>query len=476
RSSLASGTILTCAWAGRPGWQIHHMAMGETIGFSGRATINNVQYTGSPLGNRGAHVSLLGDPSLTLLPVIPPTGLKVTEVGSNINLQWAASPEATEGYMIFRRKTSEVGFKKVAENIKVLTYSESCLDKDVEYEYLVAAVKLEANASGTYFNRSAGTRASIIPKNSSRTKADFTAIQDYEFLSAKSISTNTNKNFWFVNGQNIIGDTIKITFPCSPSMKTISLASEGLCNTDTIVKIINITCSKPSVLNYSNGPLIKCFGDVTDVKLDSVTGAGPFTYLWSNGSTQNSAKNVSGKISVIITSSKNTKDTFKINLPEFTQVQITNIQVKNVNPGFNKGSITNVVSQGGVPPYTYKILNVSRQDSLDAGIYTLEVTDANGCKTTKTFEIKINTAVHNLSAESLFLYPNPCKEEIFIKSELIIDRIRIYNLDGKDLGTINSKANSSDLYRIDIHSLSSGIYYLELNMKDIKSRLSFVKE
>ncbi|MBL7985128.1 MAG: hypothetical protein JNM91_09025, partial [Flavobacteriales bacterium] len=33
RASLATGTTLTCAWAGRPNWVFHHMGLGENIGY-----------------------------------------------------------------------------------------------------------------------------------------------------------------------------------------------------------------------------------------------------------------------------------------------------------------------------------------------------------------------------------------------------------------------------------------------------------
>ena len=42
RAPLATPTYtLTSAWAGRPYWMFHHMALGETIGFSTRLTQNN---------------------------------------------------------------------------------------------------------------------------------------------------------------------------------------------------------------------------------------------------------------------------------------------------------------------------------------------------------------------------------------------------------------------------------------------------
>ncbi|MEP7196880.1 MAG: T9SS type A sorting domain-containing protein [Saprospiraceae bacterium] len=476
RSALASGTILTCAWAGRPGWQIHHMAMGETIGFCGKTTINNQQYTGSPYGNRGAHVSLMGDPSLTLLPVLPPTGLTVTELGKMVNLSWKASTEASEGYSIFRRKLPATKFEMIADKIKATTYSESCLDKGASYEYLVAAIKLEKNASGTFNNRSAGTRAGITIQNSSLTEADILYIQDYEFLRAVANSVNSKKNSWLVNGKTIINDSLIVSLPCDPKVQKISLVSEGDCNVDTLSTLLNVICSVPEITKYHINPEIFCFGDVTSVYLDSISGAGPFTYLWSDGSTTNPITNAKGKLSVEVTSSKNTKASFDISLAEFDAIQITNIQVKNVNSGFNKGKVTGIQAQGGVPPYSYKVLNVSRQDSLEVGTYTLQVTDANGCVTTKTFEIKLNVATKDFNRETVNVFPNPAKEELFINTTLQLNQISLISVDGKDLGVLKAELISTGNYRINIHQLQAGYYQLDLGLQNQHQRISFVKE
>ena len=42
RAAIATPTYtLTCAWVGRPSWYFHHMALGETIGFSTMLSQNN---------------------------------------------------------------------------------------------------------------------------------------------------------------------------------------------------------------------------------------------------------------------------------------------------------------------------------------------------------------------------------------------------------------------------------------------------
>src|SRR3954467_2198483 len=70
RAPLGSTTAaLVSGWSGRPLWFLHHMALGETIGFGARLSQNNTG-TYSPVysSNRGIHITLHGDPTLRLHP------------------------------------------------------------------------------------------------------------------------------------------------------------------------------------------------------------------------------------------------------------------------------------------------------------------------------------------------------------------------------------------------------------------------
>src|SRR5262249_49930055 len=106
RAPLGSGYCLTTSWAGRPHWFYHHMGLGETIGRSTIASQNN-EYGGVyPVANqytRLGHVALLGDPTLRMHPVVPPSNLQANSNGSTITLTWNASNDAdVVGYHVYR--------------------------------------------------------------------------------------------------------------------------------------------------------------------------------------------------------------------------------------------------------------------------------------------------------------------------------------------------------------------------------------
>ncbi len=93
--SLATG------WGGRPAWQLHHMALGKSIGYSHLRTVNNgvhskggagtLEYT--PTGNytwvNPIWVNLLGDPTIHPFPLEPVRNLQAERLEGSVQLTWA---------------------------------------------------------------------------------------------------------------------------------------------------------------------------------------------------------------------------------------------------------------------------------------------------------------------------------------------------------------------------------------------------
>lgn len=464
RSALASGTMLTCVWAGRPGWQFHHMAMGEHIGYSHRLSTNNngSLYNVSPTALRGTHMGLMGDPSLNMYPMQAPTGLVVKENKENIELNWQASADASAGYTILRKFKSETQYKIVARNLNALTYTEKCLTRDSTYEYLVCASKLETNASGSFYMLSPGVKGSVTIKDNHVAKADFQYLSDYEFFKAKATSLNALGNTWIADGKTFNTDSINLILDCKINPLNLTLIANSACNIDTVKRLINYVCSVPEVIKTRITPDIKCFGEVTNIYLDSIRGAAPFTFAWSNGSTKSSAEGVSGKITVIIKSAKATTDTLTFNLPQFAELIIDSIYVKGVNPGYNKGKILNVAIQGGTPPYIQEIVGNFDPDFLEPGEYTLKVIDDNGCVTVKRFIIKLNVGQYGPGNTNSFIYPTPAKDYVLIQfsdAENVPKDCRIQDVHGRFVKH-QASALSGDVLRFDLHGIPPGLYQI----------------
>jgi hypothetical protein len=156
---------LTCAWSGRPHWFLQHMALGEPIGFGARLTQNNSPgglYQNQVNSCAGqTHIALMGDPTLRLHTVAPPTQVQATTNGTIASLSWNPSTDLVAGYHVYRASNPNGPFTRLTP---VLLTTTSYVDANagLDATYMIRAVKLETSASGTYFNSSQGAFLSTV--------------------------------------------------------------------------------------------------------------------------------------------------------------------------------------------------------------------------------------------------------------------------------------------------------------------------
>lgn len=167
RSPLgATSYILTCSYSGAPQTFYHHMALGETIGYSMRLSQNNVS-NGLYVATQGTylvHTALMGDPSLRLHPVIPPTNLQAFATSSGgVILNWRTSTDTSiQGYHVYRSSAAMGPFTRLTTSlITTNTFTDSFSSSN--YTYMIRAIKLEQSASGTYLNPSQGVFITVPP-------------------------------------------------------------------------------------------------------------------------------------------------------------------------------------------------------------------------------------------------------------------------------------------------------------------------
>lgn len=167
RAFLATPTMgLAACMAGRPHCFFHHMGLGETIGYGMRLSMNNSTLYRNQSNNltRAIYLGLMGDPSLRMEPVAPPSGLMAMASGTNVNLSWNASPDASEGYHIYRSDSTSGPFVRLTGSVVTNTTFTDTTSGAAAAIYLVRAVKLETNPSGSYFNASQGIFTGVIPQ------------------------------------------------------------------------------------------------------------------------------------------------------------------------------------------------------------------------------------------------------------------------------------------------------------------------
>ncbi len=161
RAVLATPTYgLACLWSGSPHWFCHHMALGETIGYSTRLTQNNgsnglyqtevTQFAGL------VHVALMGDPTLRMHVVAPASNLAGAVNGGTVQLTWNSSPDSVLGYNVYRASSNAGPFTRLNGQLITANSFTDYSPGSGTQSYMVRAVKLEASASGTYYNASEG--------------------------------------------------------------------------------------------------------------------------------------------------------------------------------------------------------------------------------------------------------------------------------------------------------------------------------
>ena len=167
RAALASKPGILCSfWGGIPNWVLHHMALGESIGYGTKLTQNEsgTLYEGNFNGSqRSIHIALMGDPTLRMHTALPVASINATEKSTKrIEVTWTASPDSDiVGYHIYRAKSMYGVWGKVTNTIITGT---SYLDVDPfqgNNVYMVRAIKKETSPSGTYYNYSQGVFDSL---------------------------------------------------------------------------------------------------------------------------------------------------------------------------------------------------------------------------------------------------------------------------------------------------------------------------
>lgn len=166
RAALASGTILTNFWAGYPNWYFHFMGLGEPIGTSVIATQQNGGNLYAPQNpNAGqVHLALMGDPTLRLRNVAPPSNVNGSLGGGTTGVvTWSPSPEAVDGYNVYRFDPNTGSWvKRNSSLLSGLSYSDDISGLNGTVQYMVRAQKLITAYSGSYHELSLGARGQLV--------------------------------------------------------------------------------------------------------------------------------------------------------------------------------------------------------------------------------------------------------------------------------------------------------------------------
>lgn len=276
---------------------------------------------------------------------------------------------------------------------------------------------------------------------------------------------------------NMAGGTAPITYNWSNSettaiasaltdgYTTISLSDADGCTLVDSVLIVTPSPIGTSVITSD----VNCYGEMNGVAMLTLSGGtGSLTEDWGSA---DPLMLPAGYSTYTITDDNGCTliDSVLINEPDSLELIAVIGNEVNGNDGTIDLSVT-----GGTGSYSYAWNNAeSTEDlsNLDAGSYSVTVTDANGCENELTVTVESQLSVSSINGESLIVYPNPTNGT-FVISGLTKEpaNCQIYTVDGKKIKECTvSLPHTFELSQ-------KGIYLLVLNTSDGKHTHRLVVE
>jgi hypothetical protein len=234
------------------------------------------------------------------------------------------------------------------------------------------------------------------------------------------------------------GSTDSLIVDLSPDVYTVTVTDINGCSKTQNVVVEEFICIFLIDLDIVN---TSCF-DICDGSIGIAhSGIGPFSYLWNTGDTTAIIQNqCEGDYYVLVFDQTNNCSgalgEFTITSPDSLTIQVDEV----VNLTDTTSSSISVSVNGGTTPYSYLWFGPGGFISMDedlsdipAGLYSLAVTDANGCfANVNSIEVKDETVgISDPQKLNVRVYPNPARDQLFIDlADDIQFKVQLYTIEG----------------------------------------------
>jgi gliding motility-associated-like protein len=166
-----------------------------------------------------------------------------------------------------------------------------------------------------------------------------------------------------------------------PGIYFVTITDSNNCSVTDSVEVMQLTAVIPNIDNYSDAT---CNGVSDGSAIVSATGGtGPYSYLWSNGNTNNFDNNLSANVyTITITDSNGCNSIISVTIDEPTVYFLSAASIIDVSCfGGNDGSAAVNISAGVQPVfYEWSTGNIGNtHNGLSASTYVITATDALGC-------------------------------------------------------------------------------------------------
>jgi PKD repeat protein len=504
RVGLGSRSIILAAmWSGRPVYYYHQMALGQTIGYCATISANSTRSLyHSDYSSNGVHMALLGDPSLRLHPITPASNPSASATCNNITVKWINSTDTgIFEHRIYRAASADGRYELIGSALTDSFVDAAPLLGD-NY-YMVRAARLQHTPSGTYFNTSLGVMANTnyqpVPKPVIWASDTALCLVGNRFVLRNGVSNFAlaYTQSWRIDGQPVTyNDSIEKIFTNAGSYAVSFAVSNNSGCYDSIGQMLVVN-DMPSadIIYLFEG---QC-SDSNSVKLTTNTVGVDYEWVFSDDDTlriQNPTKSfkTSGNYSVTLTTKvqgtgcSNSKSDNIVIQPKPSPVSI------NGNPFMQLGRDYVYTVSGGsaTSTYTWSVsqtpdfmqvnddtLKLRWDNGLRAAVIKVVERDSLGCKgDTAYFTVwTIIDAVDEINS-SISVYPVPTSNsDVFIfNHNTAIEGavVKVIDASGRQVLSIDNTLKEGE-NRIDISTLSAGVYYLHLLMGDKQSTHKIIK-
>nr|MBP7477888.1 T9SS type A sorting domain-containing protein [Chitinophagales bacterium] len=231
-----------------------------------------------------------------------------------------------------------------------------------------------------------------------------------------------------------------------------------------------VILSEPSALAV-NGSVsnVTCSGGNNGVINLSVSGGTPaYSLKWSNNvETEDNFNLSAGTYNVKVTDKNgcSVSNSYTINQPASPLI----VNGTAVNSTATKKGSVDITITGGAGGYTFLWSNGAKTEDvadLIPGVYTVVVTDANGCAASSTFVIGGTVGISNLNnlENDVTIYPNPAVNNAFIEMDgYNMEKLQVCNSIGQ---IVLNESPMSSKYEINTTDLNDGVYFVKVYVRE----------
>lgn len=205
----------------------------------------------------------------------------------------------------------------------------------------------------------------------------------------------------------------------------------------------------------------QCGDEGSGIIIVDATGTPPFTYTWNTGDSGEALFGLeAGEYTVTVTDANGCSGESTFTIPFFPDAFSVGISAEETVDGLQLTAEVNGIGE----PFTYEWSTGETTASIISpgpGVYTVTITNSQGCEATAEFAY---VGLHNLHSESPVIFPNPFDQQISLRGIPAGSVIRLIAPDGKTVREFRSV--QEQLTSIPASDLTSGVYLLTVRMPD----------